>query len=84
MLVAMKRLELDRDLLVWIRQALAAPRTELLALSPEIAVSASRLPADFGADPADRMIAAAALEAGAAVVSKDARLKGLPGLKTVW
>ena len=84
MLVAKKRLELDRDVLAWARQALALPRVALLPLSPEIAVASSGLPAEFPGDPADRIIVSTAREDGAAVVSKDARLRGVAGLKTVW
>ena len=39
-LVARGRLVLDRDVLVWARQALAIPRVALLPLTPEIAVAA--------------------------------------------
>jgi PIN domain nuclease of toxin-antitoxin system len=84
MLVEKERLRLDRDVLEFLRQALALPRVALLALTPEVAVGAARLVSSSLADPADRMIAAAALEAGAAVVSKDARMRGIGGLKTVW
>lgn len=84
MLVARKRLELDRDTLLWIRQALAVPRTTLLPLTPEVAVASSELPESFPGDPADRMIAATALGEGAAIVSKDARLRSVPQLRTIW
>ena len=84
MLVEKDRLRLDRELLEFLRQALALPRVRLLPLTPEISVAAARLSSTALADPADRMIAASALETGAALVSKDARLKVVPGLKTVW
>jgi len=84
MLVEEDRLRLDRDTLEFLRQALALPRVELLPLTPEVAVAAARIGASSLADPADRMIAATALEAGAAVVSKDARLRGVGELKTIW
>ena len=38
MLVAKRRLELDRDSLEWMKQALALPRVELLPISPAIAI----------------------------------------------
>lgn len=84
MLVEKGRLRLDRDALAFIRQALALPRIQLLPLTPEISVGAARIAAESLADPADRMIAATALVAGAPVVTRDARLKRLPDLKTVW
>ena len=84
MLVEKERLRLDRDTLEFLRQALALPRVELLPLTTEVSVAAARLAATTLADPADRMIAATALEAEAAVVSRDARLRGVAGLKTIW
>ena len=84
MLVAKGRLRLDRDALVFVRQALALPRVELLPLTPEVAVAAAAFASEFPGDPADRMIAATALQAGAPVVSKDARLRSLRELKTIW
>ena len=60
MLVAKKRIGLDRDVLTWIKQSLAQPRFELIAISPEIAVEAGRLSDRLHGDPADRLIVAAA------------------------
>jgi PIN domain nuclease of toxin-antitoxin system len=83
MLVAKRRLELDRDVLVWLRQALAQPRIELEPLSPEIAVrSASLDPAH--ADPADRMILATALHRRAPLISKDDRVRASKDVDVVW
>ena len=84
MLVERGRLKLDRETLTFVRQALAMPRVELLPVTPEAAVAAARLPPDFQGDPADRMIAATALEGGASVVSKDSRLRRLRELKVIW
>jgi PIN domain nuclease of toxin-antitoxin system len=83
MLVAKDRLELDRDVLLWIRQALALPRVALLPLTAEICV-ASALLLESPADPADRIIAASALEHRAPVVTKDARLRSMRRLETIW
>jgi PIN domain nuclease of toxin-antitoxin system len=38
----------------------------------------------FHGDPADRIIVATARESAAAVVSRDARFRELPELKTIW
>lgn len=84
MLVAKGRLRLDRDALVFVRQALSLPRVELLPLTPEVAVAAAAFAADLPGDPADRMIAASALALGAPVISRDAKLRGLRQLKTIW
>ena len=84
MLVSRRRLELDREVLVWIRQALAMPRVTLLALTPEICVASALLVRDEPADPADRMIAASALELRASIVTKDSRLRSMSQIETIW
>lgn len=82
--VAKRRLELDRDVLLWVRQALAVPRVTLLSLTPEICVASAQLARKSPADPADRMIAASALEHRASIVTKDSRLRSIPGIEPVW
>jgi PIN domain nuclease of toxin-antitoxin system len=83
MLVAKGRLVLDRDVEIWIKQALALPKVRLEPLTPTIAVRATRL-IDLPGDPADRIIAATALEHGAVLVTRDEALRGCRSLKTVW
>ena len=83
MLVARKRLALDRDVVAWIRQALAQPKVELAPLSPEIAVRAVQLD-PFHKDPADRMIVATALHHRATVLSKDDRIRSSELVDVVW
>jgi len=84
MLVTHRRLEFDRDTLVWIRQALALPRLALLPVTPEVAVAAAHFPPEFPGDPADRLIAAAALAERAPLVTKDRHLRSSPILSTIW
>src|ERR1700739_1669724 len=60
-----KRIALDKDVLAWIREALAKPEVSLVPLEPEIAVASSRLPFDMHADPADRILVATARHLGA-------------------
>ncbi len=83
MLVAKKRLELDRGVLVWMRQALALPRVQALPLSPEIAVVSTTLP-DFHGDPSDRLIVATALAWEAPLVTRDREIRDWPGIQTHW
>jgi len=83
MLVAKKRLELDRDVLVWIRQALAQARVEIAPLVPEIAVQSAAL-GEFQGDPADRLIVATALHHRAVVLSKDERIRTCELIDVVW
>jgi len=51
MLVAKERLGFDRDVELWIRQALALPSIRLEPLTPAIAVRSTRLPGTFHGDP---------------------------------
>ena len=83
MLVDKARLELDRDVLVWVKQALAQPRCAFLPLTAEIAVAAARL-GDEGGDPADRLIAATAISRHVPLVTKDQRLRRSTVLQTIW
>ncbi len=83
-LAARGRIRLDRPTLEWIHDTLALPRVELLPLTPAIAVKAAELPAMFPGDPADRLIAATAVLESAAIVTKDGRIRGFAGVRTVW
>jgi PIN domain nuclease of toxin-antitoxin system len=82
MLVAKKRLTLDRDVLVWLRDALAQPKMMLLPLTPEIAASSARL--SMHGDPADRMIVATALAHGSDLVSADRTIRRGGLVTVVW
>ena len=84
MLVAKGRLGLDRAPHAWIRQALAGDRLVLVELSPEIATVAASLGDGFPGDPADRLIVASALDLKAPLVTKDKRLRGWRGVRTLW
>lgn len=84
MLVSKQRLELDRDVLLWMQQALAVPRVTLFPLSPEIAVASTRLEGSFQGDPVDRLIAATCLLYRSRLVTRDERLRGYRPLSTVW
>lgn len=83
MLVARGRLELDREVSLWLRQSLAKPRATLVPIDPEIATVAVGLDWAHG-DPADRLIAATAIVRGVSLVSKDGRLRGLSSVRTIW
>ncbi len=84
MLVSKGRLELDRDTLTWVRQALALPGVTLIPLAPEIAVASAELGPDFPGDPADRILAATALRLRVPLVTRDRRLRAVKSLQTVW
>jgi PIN domain nuclease of toxin-antitoxin system len=84
MLVARRRIQLDRSVEQWIDIALALPKIQLAPLEPAIAVRSTKLPGGFHADPADRMIVATALESGASVVTPDERIRSYPHVQCIW
>ena len=53
-------------------------------ITAAVAAFATQFPDDFPADPADRLIAATARVEGLSLVTRDARLRGSPILRTVW
>ena len=78
------RITLDRDALPWMEEALAVPRVELLPLTPPIAFKATQLGRNFPGDPADRVIVATTILESAALITKDARIRGYSGVNSVW
>ncbi|MFP5204309.1 MAG: type II toxin-antitoxin system VapC family toxin [Acidobacteriota bacterium] len=70
-LTSKKRIDLQRDVLVWVRDTLALPGIALIALEPEIAVASTRLPFAMHPDPADRILVATARHLGATLVTAD-------------
>jgi PIN domain nuclease of toxin-antitoxin system len=74
LLESKKRICLQKDVLVWIREALAKPGMSLVGLEPEIAVTSSRLPFEMHSDPADRILVATARHLGATLVTADRSL----------
>jgi PIN domain nuclease of toxin-antitoxin system len=84
LLVRTGRLALKRGQSVdeWASEVLAIPRVIAVALTPALAQSADAL--QMHPDPADRFIAATALEQHASLVTKDELLRALSWLKTVW
>jgi len=85
MLVARGRISLDRDVSLWVRQALAGERVESLAPGTEVAVSAGLLDArSFPGDPVDRLIYATARSTGATLVTRDAAIRAFDSTSTLW
>ncbi len=77
------RIVLDRDVGAWLDAALSLPKTELLPLTPRVAVRAATLE-DFHGDPADRLIVATAMVESCAVVTRDRRMRRYKGVSSVW
>jgi len=85
MLVRRGRISLDRDVAVWVRQALAHARVREQPLTTEIALAAGRLDgSDFPGDPADRFIYATAEAARARLVTRDEQIRRFDARTTVW
>jgi PIN domain nuclease of toxin-antitoxin system len=75
------RIVLSMPLLPWLQEALTAPKMKLLPISPEVAArSASLL---MHGDPADRLIAATAIEHDCFLATLDDSLRLVPLLKTI-
>ncbi len=60
MLAEKGRIALGDDVGRWLATALALPGLQLVPIEPQIAVDSVRLPGEFHADPADRIIVATA------------------------
>ena len=82
MLIAKRRLQVDEGSETFIQTLLDARGYRVLPITAEIA-AVSQAPEIMGKDPADRLIAATALAAGAELLSADQAMKGIPGLKLV-
>ena len=83
--VSKGKLTLDREVRVWVRQALAHRRVTVLDISPDIAVTAGGLGGmGFHGDPADRMIVATAMHHGVGLVTKDHRIRSFDRVHTIW
>lgn len=67
----------------WIRDALEASRTTMLPLTHPIAIRSEAIPGLTSADPADRFLAATALEHGMPLMTADAALLALETLPTI-
>ncbi len=71
LLVAKGRLQLGREVGAWLETALALPGIVLAPVEPAIAVDSTRLPGDFHADPADRLIVATSRHRGVPLFTAD-------------
>ena len=79
LLVSKGRLQLNADVMQWVRTALDKPGVRLAPLEPEIAVASTRLPWEMHPDPADRILVATARNLGARLVTADRALLEMAG-----
>jgi len=81
-LVRKGRLELDVSVADWADRVLAIPKVERLALDDRVALRADAL--SMHGDPADLFIVATALDHRARLITKDAAVRRLKVVETVW
>lgn len=80
------RLDLGPDRHAWVRHQIlesAIPKT-IFPLTPEVAERSERLPGYANPDPADRFLAATALEHDRVLVTADRSLREYATLRTLW
>ena len=70
-LVEKGRLRLGREVGAWLEAALGLPGIVPAPIEPAIAVDSTRLPGDFHADPADRLIVATSRHRGVPLLTAD-------------
>jgi PIN domain nuclease of toxin-antitoxin system len=78
------RLELSLPVQDWLAEAAALPEVRFEPVTPAIAMLAGRIGDELHGDPGDRLIVATALQMALPLVSADAKLQAIRGLKTVW
>lgn len=83
MLIQKGRLTVDAAAEDFLEMLLASRAVRVLPITPKIAALAAS-PGFTHGDPADRLIAATALANKAPLITKDARLRDVPNLKTLW
>lgn len=83
LLVARGRIELDREVSTWVRQAVSRDRVEPVA--PSVAAEAARLDGETSlGDPVDRLIYATARALRARLVTRDRALHGFDAELALW
>ena len=78
------RLEFAIPAADWLARATALPHFTFVPVDNEIAIESVALPSAVHPDPADRFILATARSLGAALVTKDARLRQSGVVTCVW
>jgi PIN domain nuclease of toxin-antitoxin system len=84
LLVTKNRIKLTLDVTDWIAKSESLPFIQFVPLTNSIAVKSVNLPLPLHPDPADRIIIATALSAGAPLVTKDKKLLDDSSIKTIW
>jgi PIN domain nuclease of toxin-antitoxin system len=82
--VEKRRLVLDRPLDQWLDEATAVDGLRWSELTRPVLLESCRLPPPFHGDPADQLIVATARHLGAAVVTKDERIRNYAEVRSIW
>ena len=83
-LVSRGRLKLTMNPADWVAASEALPFFDFVPVSNNIALKSVQLPGVLHNDPADRIIIATAISLGAALVTKDEKIRNYEYVKTVW
>ncbi len=84
MLCEKGRLTMNVDVQDWLDLVADIDAVRFEPITPALAVQSTRLPGDFHADPADRMIVALARHRAAPLITADAKIQAYPHVKTLW
>ena len=78
-----RRIEIERDVLLWLRELAAGRGLRVFPVTIEIAVRAAALHESLR-DPIDCLIAATAIAEGVPLVTKDERIQRSGVVATIW
>lgn len=84
LLVKRGRLELTMEIGDWLGASEALPQVRFVPVDNRIARRSVQLPDPLHSDPADRIIVATTLQLGAALITKDDKLRNYPHVETIW
>ncbi len=84
MLAAKGRLRLTTDVVSWIRKSEALPFISFVPVNNTIACGSVTLPESPPNDPADRIIISTALSLGAALITKDRKIRDYGPAQAIW
>jgi len=84
LLIEKGRMALAVELDEWLESVEAIEGLIIVAISARMAVHSVRLPGEFHADPADRMIVALAREVNAPLITADRKVHSYSHVKSIW
>jgi len=84
MLVEKGRLALTMDIDDWLSTVASIEGVAFVSIDTDVAVQSVRLPGEFYADPADRMIVSLARHFSVPLVTADTKVRGYQHVKTIW